>query len=300
MTLLIAMPRRDVFHLAVDSLLTRNGRPVGGSAKRTQLTYDTLYGIASYTGVAALNQDKVETSDWIADVPAAENVGRSPRFEGLVQVLAVEATRRFGPAKSELTILIPAVEHGKPVIGMVSNTRTLEKVGALKTRFMGSVRPSWEPDLITLGMANAVEAADRDLLETLSRVRLPRRFKNDDRERFEGFVQKTMRDVVVRASTAEASKGTIGPDATGWTLTLSGVRGGGKGPIAPTAGSRHGNLLGRAGFLFRKKNRGEMTSDELNDALQEAMGWEKVRTLPDGTRIFKQGRETRKLPPSGR
>lgn len=299
MTLLVAMPRREVFHLAVDSLLTRNRRRVGASPKRTDLSYDSLHGIASYTGVAALSRDAVETSDWIADVLAVEKVGRSPRFDDLVEVLASESTRRFGSSRFPLTILMPAVEHGKPVLGMVSNSRTLDKAGALRAHFAGSIRRSWEPDLFTLGTSDAVETADRELLETLARVRLPSRFTSKERERFEGYVQRTMREVVVRASASDTTD-TIGRDATAWTLTLSGLSGGGRGPFAPTAGPAPGNVFGRAGLLFRKHNRGEMTSDEVNDALQEAMGWEKVRTLPDGTRVFKQGGSTLKLPPSQR
>jgi hypothetical protein len=258
-----------------------------------------LHGIASYTGVAILKGDAVETSDWIAEVLAVENVGRSPSFDDLVDVLATRATLRFGASGSELTILVPAVESGNPVIGMVSNRRTLDRSALLGAGFTASTRRSWDPDLITLGMSHAVEQADRDLLKTLARVRLPRRATRDDRNRFEQFVQKTMRDAVERASAADRTR-RIGPNATAWTLTVSGFGGGGKGPLAPTAGTVHGNLLGRAGFLFRKKNRGEITPDELNDALQEAMGWEKVRTLPDGTRIFKQGNATLELPPSRR
>ena len=295
-TLLLGVPRREVFHLAVDSRLTHGGRPVGISPKRTELSYEGLYGIASYIGVAALDQDALETSDWIADVLATENVGGSPRFDDLLERLALEAKRRFGAAMSELTIILPAVESGKPMLGMVSNRQTLDGVGAVQRRFMTSTRPGWGPEVIILGASSAVNRQDRKLLETLAKVRLPVRASDDDRERFEQFVQRTIRDVVHRASAAD---NTIGPDATAWTLSLSGYGGGGKGPIAPTAGSRLGNILGHAGFLFRKKNRGEITADELNDALQEGLGWEKVRTMPDGTRIFKQGNATLELPPSG-
>lgn len=279
MTLLIALATVEKLHVAVDarlSYLDDQGRLYkwrDSSPKHTDLRFSGLSGFVTWTGIGAIGE--VDTADWVADMLKPEVVGKEPSIGDVLGALAAGATDRL--KDDEHTFLVGALETGRPVLAIVSNRETLDgPVEGEQSGFTISIG-GWERRVIVAGSGrDDISPADMAVLVGISKYQWSSKQTGAEWDLIVGTQLHDLISRVARSQKEGKKEETVSPTSNYWRMDLNGgISGSGNAPFAPTAGTRPGNIIGDFLFLNRKRERGEITAEEMNEELMRFSGYTK-------------------------
>ena len=287
MTLLIALPTVHRLHVAVDARLSSfNNRGtlvkwIDSSPKHVDLRFSGLGGFVAWTGVGAI--DGVDTADWVADVLRPDVVGKEPSLDVVLETLAAGASlfhRHLNKDEDALTFLVGALEGGRPILAMVSNREPLHGTSQSEHAGFTISIGGWKRRVVVAGSGrDDVSPADMAVLRGISKHRWSYRQGGSCADEWDAFVGGELRDLIARVARSQKEKKkeeTVSPTSNYWRMDLNGgISGSGNAPFAPTAGTRQGNVIGDFLFLNRKRERGEITAEEMNEELMRFSGYTK-------------------------